>query len=159
MQPSERLQLIDRLGRLPEALAQEVAGLSEVQLLTHFLAHEWNVAQNVHHLADSHMNAYIRMKLLLTEEHPTIKPYDQDQWSEHPDANQPDLTVSLSILRGLHQRWVMLMQGLSEEQWLRTGRHPESGEISVAGLLCSYAEHGEAHIDQIRRTLAAQAER
>lgn len=114
------------------------------------------MAQNVHHLADSHINSYIRLKLILTEEYPTIRPYDQDLWAATPEANSPDLTASLTLLAGLHQRWAHLFAGLDEQQWQRKGIHPANGEITPSSLLQGYAQHGEDHLDQMQRTLAAQ---
>jgi len=153
---ASRRQCIDKIRRLPQQLAEVTTPLSAQQLTTPFLDGEWSVAQNVHHLADSHMNSYIRLKLILTEEKPTIRPYDQDLWALTPEANSPDINGSLTLLRGLHQRWADLFAALNEEQWQRTALHPESGLISPTSLLLTYADHGEAHLDQIRRTLAAQ---
>ena len=147
---------IAKIRQLPQQVADITVGLNEAQLTTPFLAGEWSVAQNVHHLADSHLNSYIRLKLILTEEIPTIRPYDQDLWAMTPEANSPDLSASITLLRGLHQRWADLFAGLTEEQWQRRGLHPESGVITPLKLARSYAEHGEGHLDQIQRTLAAQ---
>src|SRR5581483_12505877 len=102
--PERRGKLIDTIRVLPERLAARVRGLSDEQLTTHFLAHEWTVAQNVHHLGDSHMNSFIRLKLILTEDHPTLRPYDQDEWAKTPEANSPDIEISLRLLAGLHAR-------------------------------------------------------
>jgi hypothetical protein len=154
---SERARLIKKIRVLPEQIDTLVAGLSGHQLAGHFLPGEWNVAQNVHHLADSHMNSFVRLKLLLTEENPTIRPYDQDRWAELPDGDNLAVGDSISLLRGLHRRWVRLFESLDEAQWQRTGVHPESGPITPESLLITYAAHGEAHIDQIERTLAAQS--
>jgi len=151
-----RQQCIERIRRLPEQTAELTAGLSPEQLTSHFLEGEWSVAQNVHHLADSHMNSYMRLKLILTEDNPTIRPYDQDSWAVTPEANSPDLSGTLTLLRGLHQRWCDLFDSLDETQWQRTGLHPESGMISPVSLVMTYSDHGEGHLDQMRRTLAAQ---
>ena len=99
MTTQERQQDIDKIRRLPGQIEALVSGLSAAQLTTHFLASEWTVAQNVHHLADSHMNSYIRCKLILTEEKPPLKPYDQDAWANLPDAQSADLSASLLLLR------------------------------------------------------------
>jgi hypothetical protein len=152
---NERAAQIAAIRRLPEQVTALVAGLTPAQLTTAWIPGEWSVAQNVHHLADSHMNSYIRLKLLLTEDHPTIRPYDQDAWAQTPEANDPNLDASLTLLRGLHARWAELFASLDDAQFARTGLHPESGVITVALLLAGYAAHGEAHLDQIRRTLAA----
>ena len=151
-----RQPLIAKIRQLPEQVAALTAGLTPEQLTTRFLAGEWSVAQNVHHLADSHLNSYIRLKLILTEENPTIRPYDQDLWALTPEANGADLSGSLTLLRGLHQRWADLFEALDESQWQRTGMHPESGVITPTSLLRGYANHGEGHLDQMQRTLDAQ---
>ncbi len=101
---NDRAVLIDKIRRLPEQVAALVNGLTDAQLTGHFLAGEWSVAQNVHHLADSHMNSYIRCKLIATEQHPTLKPYDQELWAEMADASGPDVAVSLALLTALHGR-------------------------------------------------------
>jgi hypothetical protein len=146
---------IDQIRRLPDELAALTSNLSPAQLITQYLAGEWSVAQNVHHVADSHMNSYIRLKLILAEEQPTLRPYDQDVWATTPEANLPDLSASLLLLAGLHARWATLFEGLDDAQWTRTGFHPENGVVSVEDILRSYAAHGIGHLDQIRRTLAA----
>ena len=151
----QRQEMIERIRRLPAQLEAVVRSLTREQLATHFLAGEWTVAQNVHHLADSHMNSFIRLKLILSEERPPLKPYDQDIWATTPDYDTP-IEDSLLLLTGLHRRWVALFEGLKESDWQRTGLHPEIGEVTPDDLLRIYAAHGEGHIDQIERTLAAQ---
>jgi DinB superfamily len=152
----QRYELIEKIRVLPAQLRARVGGLSDEQLTTHFLEGEWTVAQNVHHLADSHMNSFIRTRLILTEDRPTLKPYDQDRWAELADSGTTALEESLSILEGLHCRWVRLFESLSEADWQRAGLHPEIGEVTIDSILQIYAAHGEGHIDQINRTLAAQ---
>lgn len=152
----QRRELIEKIRILPAQVRACVHGLADAQLTTHFLAGEWTVAQNVHHLADSHMNSVIRLKLILTEERPILKPYDQDRWAALPDAGMAALEESLKILEGLHARWVRVFESLDEADWARVGVHPEIGEVMVEDLLVGYAAHGEGHIDQMKRTLAAQ---
>jgi len=152
---SERNGLIAKIASLPEQLTALVRDLSAEQLTTHYLPNEWSVAQNVHHLADSHMNSFIRFKLILTENRPTLKPYDQDAWAVRADADNVAIQSSLALLQGLHRRWVTLLESLQESEWSRSGLHPEVGEVSVEDLLHTYAAHGEGHLDQITRTLAA----
>ncbi len=152
----ERYELIDKIRCLPQQIADLVAGLSDEQLTTPYLAGEWTVAQNVHHLADSHMNSYIRCKLIATEEHPPLKPYDQDRWATFADAGTADISNSLALLQSLHARWVIFWETLPDEAWTRTGHHPEAGTVTLERQLAGYAAHGEAHIEQITRTLAAQ---
>ena len=156
---TQRRELIEKIRELPERLRQRVSELSEAQLTTHFLAGEWTVAQNVHHLADSHMNSFIRTRLILTEDRPPLKPYDQDRWAELADSGTTALEESLGILEGLHRRWVRLFESLGETDWVRAGLHPEIGEVTVDDILRLYAAHGEGHLDQIERTLAADSKR
>ena len=153
----QRHHLIRKIDRLPADLEAVVRELSDEQLTTHYLEGEWTVAQNVHHLADSHMNSFIRLKLMLTEDRPTLKPYDQEAWAELSDGNNPAIETSLTLLQGLHRRWVMIFEQLPAADWGRAGLHPEIGEVTVEDLLQSYAAHGEGHIDQINRTLAGAA--
>lgn len=153
---AERQELIAKIKNLPGQLTELVQNLSDEQLTTSYLVGEWTVAQNIHHVADSHINSYVRIKLILTEEHPTLRPYNQDAWANLVDADTTTLETSLMILTGLHQRWVSLFESLSEAEWQRTGLHPEVGEMTLDDFLQTYAAHGEAHIDQVQRTLAAQ---
>jgi len=156
MPTQARQALIEKFQQLPAQIEALVAGVSAQQLTTQFLAGEWTVAQNVHHLADSHMNSYIRCKLILTEDHPTLKPYAQDDWAALPDAQAADIVPSLDLLKQLHARWVIFWQHLPDAAWGRTGFHPANGTVTLDDQLRDYAAHGEAHIDQITRTLAAQ---
>ena len=145
---SNYTERINRIRSLPRQLEKAIAGLDESQLSTPYRDGGWTVRQVVHHLADSHMNAFIRMKLILAEDHPTLKPYDQEVWAELPDIRSP-LDASLGIIRGLHERWVTLLENIPESAWTRTGKHPETGEVSLESLLTTYAHHGENHVGQI----------
>ena len=156
MTKEQRRELIEKIRILPAQLQERVSGLTDQQLTTHFLEGEWTVAQNVHHLADSHMNSFVRTRLILTEDRPTLKPYDQDMWARLADSGTTALEDSLSILQGLHRRWVRLFESLHESDWRRAGLHPEIGEVTIDDILTIYAAHGEGHIDQINRTLAAE---
>jgi hypothetical protein len=152
---AERAALIAAVAALPAQLEALVAGLTPAELTTPFLAGEWTVAQNVHHLADSHANAYIRCRLIVTEENPPLRPYKQNAWADLPDASSAEVELSLALLRALHARWVRFWEQLPDDAWPREGAHPEYGQMSLDRLLRTYAGHGEAHLDQIRRTLAA----
>lgn len=152
----ERTQLIERIRRLPDQIDYLASVLSPQEMSGHFIAGEWSAAQNIHHLVDSHMNSYIRCRLMVTEEEPPLKPYDQDRWAVLPDATAVDVTPSLLILRGLHARWAQFYTALAEEDWGRTGSHPERGIVTIENQLQMYARHGLAHVEQIRRTVAAQ---
>lgn len=151
----ERSELIAKIQQLPSQIEALVAGLTADQLTAHPLAGQWSVAQNVHHLFDAHANAYIRCRLIVTEENPPLKPYDQDQWAEFADAAQADVATSLSLLRGLHERWDSFWQTRHDSEWERSGLHAQMGIVTLERILLVYAGHGEAHIEQIRRTLAA----
>jgi DinB superfamily len=152
---NERIELTGQIAALPDQLAELIAGLSNEQLLAQPIPGEWSVAQNVHHLADSHMNAFIRLKLMLTEENPTLKPYDQDAWAARNDANHAEIECSLQLLRGLHARFVQVFDSLTDADMQRTAFHPEYGSVTPVTQLRSYARHGAGHLDQIARTLAA----
>lgn len=152
---AQRRARIGQIRSLPDRLAELVGQLTPAQLTTASLPGEWTVAQNVHHLADSHMNSYIRCKLIATEARPPLKPYDQDRWAGLPDAADADISASLALLRGLHARWAAFWEQLPEDAWQRTGLHPEIGEVSLEQQLELYAAHGDGHLDQIARTLRA----
>lgn len=152
--PEQRQTIIARLRRFPDEWEKLVAGLSEHELYTAFIPNEWSVAQNVHHVPDSHMNAFIRVRLILTEDKPTVKPYDQDAWAKLADYKLP-IEPSLSILRNLHVRWCALLDSLTAADFARVGIHPEIGEITIDDILKIYNEHCDAHIEQVTRTIAA----
>jgi len=151
---AERLSLIGQIEALPELVAAEVEFAPDAQLDTVYKQGGWTVRQVVHHLADSHMNAFIRMRLILTEDHPTLKPYQQDDWARFEDSSKGPVATSLAILRGVHARWATMLRLLPDSAWLRTGYHPENGTVSIDGLLHSYAEHGLNHLKHIRTGLS-----
>jgi hypothetical protein len=150
--PAERLPLIESLRRLPEQLAASVTGWADAQLDTRPAPAEWCARQIVHHVADSHMNGFTRVKVALTEDKPTIKPYDQVGLAELPDSTQLPLEVSLMILRGIHARWVYLLEHLTEAQFQRSFYHPGSQEwMTIDEHLALYSRHGQEHLEQIAR--------
>lgn len=152
-----REQRIGEIAKAPGLLRAAVAGLSEQQLDTPYRAQGWTVRQVVHHLPDSHINAYTRFKLALTENEPTIRPYDEARWAELPDARTAPLEPSLTLLEFLHQRWVLLLRQLGPEDFGRRFRHPERESIFVLDeALALYAWHGRhhvAHITSLRRRM------
>jgi hypothetical protein len=139
---------INEIEDLPELLRNAVRDLDNEQLDTPYRSGGWTVSQVVHHLADSHMNAYVRFKLALTEENPVIKPYDEGKWAELPDYKLP-IDISLSLLEALHKRWVKLLHSLSPADMEKTFIHPESGEVSVGKNIGIYAWHGRHHLAHI----------
>ena len=146
---TEIRQRIESIRRLPSALEAAVKGLTDQQLDTPYREGGWTVRQVVHHLADSHMNAFVRLKLILTEDRPTLKPYDEDAWAGLPDTNAMPIQSSLAILQGLHQRWCRLLETVPDGSWSRTALHPERGEISLESQLITYSSHGEKHVGHI----------
>jgi len=145
----QRKQLIAQIEQAPVQLRQAVAGLSQEQVNTPYRPNGWTVRQVVHHLPDSHMNTYIRFRLALTEDEPTIKPYDQERWAVLEDARTAPLELSLSLLESLHQRWVILLRSLPAQDFARTFRHPEMGVVSLDKYLALVAWHGRHHIAHI----------
>lgn len=131
-----------------------VQGLSPQQLDTRYRPQGWTVRQVVHHVPDSHMNAYIRFKLALTEDAPTIKTYHEDLWAELADSRSTPVETSLTLLETLHERWVALLRSLKDEDWKRSFRHPELGPMPLDANLALYAWHGAhhtAHITTLRQ--------
>ncbi len=153
--PHIHTAVITALREFPQRLASAIANLDDACMTAHPLAGEWSIAQNVHHLADSHMTSYIRCRLIASELNPPLKPYDQDAWAGFGDSQSADISTSLMILQGLHSRWADFFTNLAESDWERVGYHPELGAVSLQRQLIGYVEHGDAHIDQIARTLAA----
>ncbi len=145
---------IDMIAACPKALRAAVAGLSDAQLDTPYRDGGWTVRQVVHHVPDSHMNAYIRCKLAMAENHPRIKAYEQDDWARFDDARVGPIGVSLSILDALHERWVTFLRSLPEPAFRRTIDHPDNGTMSLAHIVFLYDWHGRhhvAHITSLRR--------
>ena len=145
----QKKQYLNDIEQTPAQLRAAVAGLSEQQLNTPYREGGWTVRQLAHHVPDSHMNAYIRFKLALTEEEPTIRPYMEDRWAELPESKQAPIEVSLALLDSLHQRWTMVLRNISDGDWKRTFRHPEMGLLSLDKTLALYAWHGRHHVAHV----------
>ena len=145
---------IDDIAALPARLREAVAGLDEAQLDTPYRPGGWTVRQVVHHLADSHINSYVRFRLALTESNPTIKPYEERVWAALPDARSADVAVSLTLLDALHARWVQLLRSLHEPDFAKTIHHPEAGTLDLDCLTAMYAWHSRhhvAHVTELRK--------
>lgn len=140
---------IDELERLPAALRSVVEVLTPEQLETRYRPDGWRVRQVVHHLADSHLNSFVRFKWALTEERPTIKAYLEERWAELPDARDVPVEVSLRLLEALHERWVGLLRGLDAADWRREFVHPDSGPVRLDTNVGIYAWHGRHHLAHI----------
>lgn len=150
----ERNALIESIARLPADVRTAVAGLSAEQLDTPYRPGGWTVRQVVHHIPDSHLNSYLRFKLTVTEEEPTIKPYDEAAWAELFDARTADVEISLTLLEALHRRWTVFLRSLTTEQFARTFHHPELGRVTLDGSVQLYAWHGQHHLAHITRLRA-----
>jgi uncharacterized damage-inducible protein DinB len=141
-------QWIEEIANLPKKVRDAVTGLSEEQLDIPYREGGWKIRQVVHHIADSHMNAYIRFKLALTEENPVIKPYEEARWAELEDSKLP-IDVSLTLIESVHVRLVELLKSLNEEELKRTFVHPASGIVSIEKNIGLYAWHGNHHLAHI----------
>jgi uncharacterized damage-inducible protein DinB len=152
--PVRRQQAIEEIASAPAKLRAAVKGLSEVQLDTPYREGGWTVRQVVHHVPDSHLNAYVRLKLALTEQKPTIKPYEEAAWAELADSKSAPIEVSQVLMDSLHGRWDRLWRSLKPEHFARVLVHPEHGERTVDWLLFLYEWHGKhhtAHITELRK--------
>jgi uncharacterized damage-inducible protein DinB len=153
---AQRNQFINEIEKTPAALRAAIKGLSAEQTETPYRDGGWTVRQVVHHVPESHMNAYIRFKLGLTEDTPTIKPYEEDRWARTGDVQSTPLEVSLTLLDSLHDRWVRLLRSLKAEEWKRQFNHPEMGPMPLEKTLALYAWHGRhhvAHVTELRKRM------
>ena len=153
---AERAKLIDDITQTPKNLRAAVAGLNQQQLDTPYRDGGWTVRQVLHHVPESHMNAYIRFKLALTEDEPTIKPYMEDRWAKLDDVQSTPPEISLALLDNLHDRWVRVLKAIKPEEWKRNFRHPEMGVVSLEKNLALYSWHGKhhvAHVTELRKRM------
>jgi uncharacterized damage-inducible protein DinB len=151
-----RRAAIEAIAATPAALRAAVAGLSDEQLDTPYRPGGWTVRQLVHHVADSHMNAFTRFRLAFTEDNPTIKPYDEAKWAELADGREMPVEPSLALIDGLHARWVHMLRATKADAWQRTLQHPENGPMTVDLLLSIYEWHGRhhtAHVTALRERM------
>lgn len=147
-----REQAIEAIADTPKLLCDAVRGLDENQLDTPYREGGWTLRQVVHHVPDSHVNAYIRLKLALTEPAPVIKPYDEAAWANLVDTTAVPIDVSLNLLEAVHQRWVALLHAMKDDDFRREYVHPETGRHALDHLLALYAWHGPHHIAHITST-------
>lgn len=147
--PAERTAAIQVIAEAPAHFREAVCGLNESQLDTPYRDGGWTVRQVVHHVPDSHLNAYIRFKLALTEDSPTIKPYDESAWASLPDTASTRVETSLTMLDALHERWTNLLQSMKPADFGRTLVHPERGPLSLDQMLAMYAWHSRHHAAHI----------
>jgi uncharacterized damage-inducible protein DinB len=147
--PERRRELIGLLEAAPDRLREAVSGLNAEQLDTPYRPGGWTVRQVIHHVPDSHLNAYIRCKWALTEDQPTIKTYEEARWAELPDSRSAPIEVSLALLENLHRRWVALLRALPAADFARAIQHPEWGLVNLNQLLGLYAWHGQHHVAHV----------
>jgi uncharacterized damage-inducible protein DinB len=151
---TSRAECISIIAELPSKMRAAVTGLSDAQLDTRYRPEGWTVRQVVHHVPDSHLNAYIRFKLALTEDVPTIKPYDEQSWANLADSKDTPVETSLTLLESLHQRMTILLKSMKPEDFTRQLNHPERGPMTVDSVLALYAWHGPhhvAHVTELRK--------
>ena len=149
-----RAQAIQEIAAVPAGVRAATQGLNDAKLDTPYRDGGWTVRQVVHHVADSHLNAYVRCRLALTEMEPTIKPYEESAWAKLEDAAHSPIDVSLRLLEPLHERWVTLLRSVKTEEFARTFRHPDHGVKTLDWMLFLYAWHGKhhaAHITELRK--------
>jgi len=149
LRPEERSAMLDQMAAAPARMRDAAFGLTAAQLDTPYREGGWTVRQVVHHVPDSHLNAYIRMKLALTEDVPTIKPYDEAWWAQLDDSKTTPIETSLTMLASLHDRMLRLIRSMKPEDFQRQLRHPESGTMTIDSLIALYAWHGRHHVAHI----------
>ena len=150
--PASRARHIEEIAALPAKFRKALSGLSPEQLGTPYREGGWTLKQVAHHVPDSHLNAYVRFKLALTENIPTIKPYDEAAWARLKDSEVSSIEVSLSLLEALHIRWVNLLRSLKPNDFNRKLNHPESGIQDLDRMLALYSWHGNHHTAHITST-------
>lgn len=145
----QKATYLDDIEQTPARMRSAVRGLSDKQLDTPYRDGGWTVRQLVHHVPDSHLNSYVRFKLALTEDEPTIRPYLEDRWAELPEAKSAPIEPSLALLESLHKRWNLALRSIRPAEWKRTFRHPELGAMSLEKALALYAWHGKHHVAHV----------
>jgi transposase len=149
--PELRLAAIAEIAAMPAALTNALEGLDREQLDTPYREGGWTVRQLVHHIADSHMNAFARMRLALTEEWPTIVAYDEKAWAMLHDSTAAPVGWSVGLIENMHARWVLLLESLTDEQWQRGFKHPERGASTLELTTLLYAWHSRHHVAHITK--------
>jgi len=155
--PADRARWIETIAAAPARMREAAAALTELELDTPYREGGWTARQVIHHVPESHMNAYIRFKLALTETDPVIKPYDEAAWARLNDVAVTPIEASLALLEALHRRWVVLMQGMPEADWKRGYIHPEAQDHAVIPLeevLALYAWHSDHHLGHVKSMIA-----
>ena len=157
LDPATRAKLVKTIEETPSRFRSLVGGLSDAQLDTPYRPGGWTVRQVVHHVPDSHMNAYIRMKLAVTEDSPAIKIYEEQLWAELPDGKTAPAELSLSLLEALHRRWVLFLRNLSDAEYARTFKHPEWGTVTIDEAVALYEWHCRHHLAHVQQAISVAA--
>ncbi len=157
LDPSARTALIDAIEQAPATFRGLVTGLSDAELETTYRPGGWTIRQVIHHVPDSHINAYVRMKLAATEEAPAIRAYEEARWAELPEAKDAPVAMSLELLDSLHRRWVAFLRALPASEFGRVFVHPEWGRVTLDEAIAMYAWHGRHHAAHIRQGLGRRA--
>jgi hypothetical protein len=147
--PEERRTMVDEIAAAPARMRKAVVDLDDRQLDTPYRDQGWTVRQVVHHVADSHLNAYVRLKLAVTEDEPTIRPYDEAAWARLGDYETTHIATSLMLLEALHERWIHVFRCLEEADYARKFRHPDHGLVTIDWLVAMYAWHSRHHVAHI----------
>ena len=150
LEAAARAAYVDDIDRMPATLRSLVAGMTDARLDTPYRPGGWTVRQVVHHVPESHMNAYVRFKLAVTEDTPLIKTYEEARWAELPDARSAPVGMSLDLLDALHRRWVTFLRALSEAEFQKAYKHPELGVVTLDTALALYSWHGKHHTAHVR---------
>jgi len=150
MEADARRAAIATIVEFPQVFRSVASSLSDAQLATHYREGGWTARQVIHHVADSHINAYVRTHWVLTEDRPTIKAYDEKGWAELPDATTAPIEVSLALIAATHQRWTLLLQSLPDEAFGRELVHPQNGPMTLDKLVHMYAWHGRHHTGHLQ---------
>lgn len=156
LEPQVRASAIATIAALPFQLADAVRGLDQQQLDTPYRDGGWTVRQVVHHLADSHVNAYVRTKLLLTENNPTVKPYDEEAWAKLADGKEAAIGGSLLLVTALHERWTHCLRSCAPSDFARTLNHPDNGPMTLDDILSIYEWHGRHHVAHVTALRASK---
>lgn len=154
--PARREELIEVLSELPGRMQAAVAGLTPQQLDTPYRDGGWTVRQTVHHVAESHMHSFLRFRLAITENNPTIKPYDEAACANLVDSREEPVEVSLTLLDALHRRWVTMLNAFQPDDWQRTFTHPDRGPMTLdmtLGIYAWHSRHHTAHITELRKRM------
>ena len=149
LEPKQRRAAIDTIAEAPTKLRAAVAGLTDGQLDTPYRPEGWTVRQVIHHVPDSHLNAYTRFKLALTEDTPTIKPYDEAAWAKLEDSKSTPVATSLALLDAVHDRWIRILRAMSPSDFSRTLNHPENGVMNLDQMLALYEWHSRHHVAHV----------